>query len=304
VEKETSIANTEEKLTDGASGANKENDATGGVVGGADDASGGWLLWSQYRKEIINGEEFAIVGNRRYSKEAVEQAVPGQFGLPPMVVEDVIQNGTSFTKVEKGITQTVFDKDRRSLRVVTEDNGRIVRTLSKVDYDAMDIPGLIQHIKIRNPLGLKKGISGCHDATEFGRVSRVSATGYQVPVGKTIDEVPEIVVFSDIPHPKGIPGVRVVEYRVHRLGQSRIATTDGTLRGKSMTEPFRKTIYDPTIWPDSKLDELIRDAFQDAHIKQKGIFSFPDREYIGVTKEGYEIGFYFRDNRIQTYFFL
>lgn len=85
-----------------------------------------WLLWSQYAKKVINGEEFAIVGNKYFSKSAVESMVPsglGGAGIPPSAIEDVIANGDSFIIG----TQKRFDKN--AVFVLTENNASIVRSI-------------------------------------------------------------------------------------------------------------------------------------------------------------------------------
>lgn len=57
-----------------------------------------WLLWSQCPKKNVNGEEFAIVGDKLFSKNVVKSMVPsglGGLGIPPSIINDVIENGTS-----------------------------------------------------------------------------------------------------------------------------------------------------------------------------------------------------------------
>lgn len=62
----------------------------------ADRGSDGWLQWSQYSKRVVDGEEFAVVGDKLFSRTAVENMVPsglGGTGIPPSVIDDVITNG-------------------------------------------------------------------------------------------------------------------------------------------------------------------------------------------------------------------
>jgi len=288
VQKETGIANTEENLADGL-------DALGS----------GWLLWSQYPKKVINGEEFAVVGTRYYSKEAVEQAVASQFSLPTIAVNEVLENGSSFSKVENGVTQKIFDKD--NLRVVTEDNGTIVRTLSKVDFDALDIPNAMAHVKFRDLTdAARRDIVGCHDAVEFTRIRQTSAIGnpgYQVTPGKRLYEVEEIIIIKDVPH-ASVPGVRNIEYKVPALtGNTNPPVTTGALKGSKGTDGFKKTVYDPAIWTDDKLKQAFKEAFQDANIKNKGVLS-KGGPYQGKTRDGYTIEFYYRNDKIQTFYFV
>lgn len=85
-----------------------------------------WLLWSQYKKKTINGEEFAIVGDHYFSKNAVESMVPsglGGSGITPQTVEGVLDNGESIVIG----TQKRFNEG--NVFVWTENNGEIVRQI-------------------------------------------------------------------------------------------------------------------------------------------------------------------------------
>lgn len=258
-----------------------------------------WLLWSQYSKKVINGEEFAIVGNRYYSKAAVEAAVPSQFNLPPSVIEEAIISGKTFGKVENGVNQNVFDYD--NLRIVTEGDGSIVRTVSKVDFDGMELPAALQHVKFRDVSKSQRDIVGCHDATEFARVRQVSAIGnssYAVAANKTLDQVEEIVILRNDPlitSGKVVPGVNVIEYKVPALNKG---VTTGALKAES----FMKAIYDPSIWPDAKLMEALREALHDIKIKRGAFVN--GTKYQGMTKEGYNIELWYRNDAVQTFYFV
>jgi hypothetical protein len=92
----------------------------------AKKGAGNWLLWTQYSKKVINGEEFAIVGNRYFSKNAVESMVPnglGGSGISPSVIDEVISNGDNVIIN----SQKRFDKG--NIFVWTENNGSIVRNI-------------------------------------------------------------------------------------------------------------------------------------------------------------------------------
>lgn len=39
--------------------------------------------------------------------------------------------------------------------------------------------------------------------------------------------------------------------------------TTGATKGVNSTEDYIKTIYDPTIWPDTKLEKALKEALQD-----------------------------------------
>lgn len=65
---------------------------------------------------------------------------------------------------------------------------------------------------------------------------------------------------------------------------------------------FTKTIYDPSIWTDAKLKKAVKESVEDA-LKQNGSF-INGKSYKGVTEEGYSIEFWYRDDLIQTFYFL
>jgi hypothetical protein len=88
-----------------------------------------WLLWSQYTKKIINGEEFAIVGNRYFSKSAIESMIPnglGGSGIPPSVIDDIVTNG------EKAVFNGKSYNSSLDAVIMTESNGTIVKSITKV----------------------------------------------------------------------------------------------------------------------------------------------------------------------------
>jgi hypothetical protein len=88
------------------------------------DCKEGWLSWSQYPKKVINGETFAVVGQRYYSQEAIEAIVPsglGGQGLTPTVIADVLLEGNSVAI--GGLKR--FDKD--NIFIVTDNNSNIIK---------------------------------------------------------------------------------------------------------------------------------------------------------------------------------
>lgn len=91
-----------------------------------------WLTWSQYAKKTINGEEFAVVGDRLFSREAVESMVPsglGGSGIPPSAIEDVIING------ENQLINSQKRFESGNIFIWTESNSQIVRkvTINKLN---------------------------------------------------------------------------------------------------------------------------------------------------------------------------
>jgi RHS repeat-associated protein len=77
-----------------------------------------WGTWNDYSKVIIGGQEYAKIGERLYTRHAVERMMPvglGGRGVPPTVVENAIQFGTK-TEGKFGRTIHTFE----NVRVITE----------------------------------------------------------------------------------------------------------------------------------------------------------------------------------------
>jgi Bacterial EndoU nuclease len=162
-----------------------------------------------------------------------------------------------------------------------------------IDFSTLNIPATMQHVKFRDFSTLRKnGIGGCHDAIEFAKIRQVSESGFTMPIGKTLDEVPEIIISSIKDHPT-VPGVKIVEYKIPIL-DSQLKTT-GELKS---VDP--KTIYEPVIWTDSKLDKALKEALQNSSNTNSNILK---SIWDGLTIEGYPIRGYFRDNKISTFYF-
>lgn len=70
--------------------------------------------------------------------------------------------------------------------------------------------------------------------------------------------------------------------------------------GGKVTENYEKTIYDPKIWTDDKLEKALKEAVQDA-INKNGC-TLP-LKFNGNTSKGYEIEGYFRNGKIETFYF-
>ncbi|CAI2767618.1 deaminase domain-containing protein [Flavobacterium collinsii] len=94
-----------------------------------------WLLWSQYPKKVINGEEFAIVGNRYFSQIAVESMIPsggGGSGFTANVIEGILSNGEKVTIDGKSYCLTIDGF------INTENNESIIRSISKISERAAE----------------------------------------------------------------------------------------------------------------------------------------------------------------------
>ncbi|MBX3375131.1 MAG: RHS repeat-associated core domain-containing protein [Phycisphaeraceae bacterium] len=114
------------------------------VVGaaGRGAARGGriaWRSWGGYGKVTVGGREYAKVGDRLYTRHAVDRMQPSGLGTPaggsgpgrsiaPNFVEDVIQNGTTRSVTVNGVERTIHTSG--SVQVVTEQGGRIVVTVN------------------------------------------------------------------------------------------------------------------------------------------------------------------------------
>jgi len=97
-----------------------------------------WGAWNDYKIVQFAGKEYAQIGERLYTRHAVERMMPsGLEGLgrsmSPNLVEDVIRNGTMTTEVMKnGIERQIFRSG--SAEVVTEQSAKIVVTVNPFKY--------------------------------------------------------------------------------------------------------------------------------------------------------------------------
>jgi hypothetical protein len=76
--------------------------------------------------------------------------------------------------------------------------------------------------------------------------------------------------------------------------------TTGATKGESSIKNYVKTIYDPKIWTDSKLEKALKEALLDCNNKGNMI---EDKLTSGITKDGYEIEFIIRDQKVKTFYF-
>ena len=109
--------------------------------GPPDERGGGilWRSWGGYEKVTVGRREYAKVGDRLYTRHAVDRMQPSGLGTPaggsgsgrsisPNFVEDVIQNGTARSVTVNGVERTIHTSG--SVQVVTEQGGRIVVTVN------------------------------------------------------------------------------------------------------------------------------------------------------------------------------
>jgi len=73
----------------------------------------------------------------------------------------------------------------------------------------------------------------------------------------------------------------------------------GALKGDK-TKPFVKTLYDPAVWSDAKLEKALKEALQDVVNKNNGVI--PEK-FIGNSTEGYPIEGYYRNGAVDTFYF-
>lgn len=170
--------------------------------------------------------------------------------------------------------------------------------IKPIKWVDLDIYSALQHVKFRDLTVLRKnGIGGCHDALEFEKIRQVREIGFTMPIDKTLDEVPEIIISSLTNHPT-VSGVKIVTYKIPTVN-AQLKTTG--IKGASASEDFIKSIYDPVIWSDAKLEKALKEALQDAANGNKGIIP---TKFKGNSIEGYPIEGYFRNGKIETFYFL
>ena len=96
------------------------------------------ILFYLLPKKTIDGKQYALIGNRLYSKHAVDRMQPSWLGFPvgtvgagrnisPNIVEHTIQNGTKTSSMVNGVKRTVYWSG--DVGVVTERNSKVVVTI-------------------------------------------------------------------------------------------------------------------------------------------------------------------------------
>jgi hypothetical protein len=94
-----------------------------------------WTSWQNATKVTVGGREYAQIGGRLYTQHAVERMMPSGLSgygrsIAPAYVEEAIRTGTTTTQVVDGVTRTIHSSG--TLRVVTEDGGRIIVTVENI----------------------------------------------------------------------------------------------------------------------------------------------------------------------------
>jgi hypothetical protein len=105
------------------------NAADEGATAGKAGAKG-WGLWSDYDKVIVDGKEYAQIGERLYTRHAYDNTVPrglGGRGVSPANVEAALATGTATSEIRGGALRTTYTSS--DVQVVTEQGGRIVVTV-------------------------------------------------------------------------------------------------------------------------------------------------------------------------------
>lgn len=237
-------------------------------------------------------------------KTKVEAEINTQGGIDKLPVDE---NGNRMVEID-------VDGEKVPVVVGTDENlGKVINTPGNIDFSLMDIPKALEHVKFRDLTNLaRRDIVGLHDAVEFFKLRITKALGnrsFQFPIGKTLDEVDEIVILAERNH-STIPGVKTIEYRVPstdgKLTQKingvdvNKGYTTGATKGVNTTEDYVKTIYDPAIWPDAKLERALKESLQDVANKNGGNIPY---KFNGVTSEGYKIEGYFKDGKVSTFYF-
>jgi hypothetical protein len=113
---------------------------TAGLGAATVSASGGsragrllWGAWDDYAKVTVGGREYAQIGERLYTRHAVERMMPRGLttegrSISPNFVEDVLRRGSSKRVVVHGVERQIFRSG--SVEVVTEQEGRLVVTVN------------------------------------------------------------------------------------------------------------------------------------------------------------------------------
>ncbi|WP_296318502.1 hypothetical protein [Gilliamella sp.] len=97
-----------------------------------------WNSWDYYEKVTVNGRVYAKIGDRLYSRHAVDRMLPSGLGSPAgtvssgrnissNIVEYVIKNGAKTNSIVNGVERTVHRSG--DVGVVTEGNGKFVLTI-------------------------------------------------------------------------------------------------------------------------------------------------------------------------------
>jgi tetratricopeptide (TPR) repeat protein len=100
-----------------------------------------WTSWAQYPKEVVNGREYARIGERLYTQHAVQRMMPSSLtegtlvegrGISPTFVEDIIVRGATQSRIVDGVPRALHRLG--PAEVVTENGGRLVISVNPHKY--------------------------------------------------------------------------------------------------------------------------------------------------------------------------
>ena len=105
-----------------------------------------WGFWDDYAKGTVDGRTYAKVGDRLYTRHAVDRMTPSGYGtaagarngdglgrsISPNFIEDVITTGQRTDVVADGVTRSIFRSG--SVEVVTEGAGQTVISVNPFKY--------------------------------------------------------------------------------------------------------------------------------------------------------------------------
>lgn len=251
-------------------------------------------------KKFLNQDHVNYLNNLpdAIKKRAFFDDLAASYG-DPNGVGRLLDNNALTEGVVKAWKETLDDVTLRKNGNFLTDFGGILQNLSKT----------MNHVKYRDlSIPHRKGIGGCHDLVEWNKLRHKAYTsGYTPPVGKKLTDldVDETIIMSDVAH--SVPGVRRIEYQIPVLDgklydnttNRAIGYTTGSLK-KDGPDNFKKTIYDPAVWTDQKLQTALKEAIKGHANKNRGKIH---SEFDGFTKDGYKIHVYFRNGEVTSFFF-
>ncbi|OQP49766.1 hypothetical protein A4H97_28155 [Niastella yeongjuensis] len=114
----------------------------------AEDWNAGWKDWEDYDKKEINGEEMASVGQRYYSRQAVNAGAANKYGVLPADVDKAIHDSRDSAYISGDRKGWVHDNDR--IMIVTDvTTEKYVKGLSIVDWNTIGLPKAVEHVKFK-----------------------------------------------------------------------------------------------------------------------------------------------------------
>ncbi|WP_246118447.1 deaminase domain-containing protein [Apibacter muscae] len=131
-----------------------------------------WASWSEYKKVIFNGEEFAIIENWHFSKKAIEVMTPLHTlkgGIPPSVVFEVLENGYQQKNfiLDAGLDMVlVVEKNKNNINIV-RDIVPLERQLAKLKN--LNLNHAYQGASIERELAIQKILKYRDDKNLVGR---------------------------------------------------------------------------------------------------------------------------------------